>query len=363
MQATFTNRELLQHFKPLARPCKGPEGQAKGCSPTVQRVDFLRSNFQPKVARVHKSLNNQKKVEQGFFKSLALLTDHYGLKTNDFSGHLYPINLHRIIEDVNGQIKDLNRNLYLNAQRDEKGIITFETEQNIWGGGKLYYLPVEPLYELFFQKDKAASKDLLLSVFAYLYQTVKLSYFKEENSYLFYRYDMINDWLMDAEDEDHNPDDVESEFNHMRYSGDIVLHEISQSFHLEQFEHRLNAYSPVSPVEHSIYSTCLLAFDLMRDYPGRSFHDNIVEHEMNDDDYGVICPEHYLCFFWSYNGMFYDQLWDTVNVDLQEYTYKDKPVNIRFDGSPLPEKTYEFEARVLNLVEELCDSLNDLENE
>lgn len=134
-----------------------------------------------------------------------------------------------------------------------------------------------------------------------------------------------------------------------------------QEYHLDELERRTLKYLPENPAEKAMHDVAKLALQLKAKYPNRKFSDNIKDHEMDDYDYGIITPENYLSFFWSAEGHIYDQLWDTVNTDLQEFSCKDEPIIKTFNGKRISKGNYDFEAGVLNLMDELCDVINAIE--
>jgi hypothetical protein len=357
MQVAPTNREFYQRDQPARRPFNHPSGQTKSRATAVRRTDFLNTSFSPILGKQPKLSNNETSIEQGFFKSLSQLAAYYQIDAGDFSKYPYPVNLLKAESYLRIQLCNLNLNLQLSVKMTADQSLVLSTEQNIWCGSKLYYLPVEPLYKMLFEKSVQRSYELLLSVFAYFYQSVGVSHFREQSSYLYWTYDMISDWMMD-DDCETRQGDVEADFDYMSQGGDTVLAEIMQDYHLDEFEKRTNQYRAENPAEQAIHQVAKLALSLKAKYPDRKFSANIKEHVLDDYDYGVITPENYLCFFWSAEGHIYDQLWDTVNTDLQEFSYKDKPIIKTFNGKKISKANYDFEAGVLNLMDELCDVIN-----
>lgn len=71
-------------------------------------------------------------------------------------------------------------------------------------GATLYYIPVIPLYQMLRNKNRKKTGLLLLSVCTYLYRIADIPYYRQEDSYLYWIYEMLTEWLEQDEEVDDN---------------------------------------------------------------------------------------------------------------------------------------------------------------
>lgn len=324
--------------------------------------DFLNYQFTPIINREVGLLGHPTKVANDFYQSLNNLVTFYHLKVNTNSGLCYP---HNIVESFNKvkaafgkQVKDLN----LAIIQDEKHKACVATTKEYDTGYTLFYLPVRPLLTLMQYRQKRQQANLLLSMFAYLYQVAGIPYFT--NCFLGGEYEMIHDWYTDATD-DYDEDlfiEVMETYRLMDHFGKRFLKSIRHPYHLQQFEDRVKAFKPRNESEQGLkeVSQCLL--NLYQRHPHRSITDNLPNGFIETGDEDVIQPDEYISFFWDDRGTLYEQLIETVNQRFQETTNLLEPMAIQlFDKIPSKEEhSLDFEADFFDCLHDLADVLNRL---
>ena len=76
------------------------------------------------------------------------------------------------------------------------------SEERYNTGATLYYIPIIPLYRLSKNPNYRQAVQLLQSVCSYLYHIADVPYYRKQESYLCWMYEMISDWLINDETED-----------------------------------------------------------------------------------------------------------------------------------------------------------------
>jgi len=362
MATTSKNRELFRTARRSSRPRRSASARAKGCTPALYGNSFLKAKFAPLICTAHRELSSQHKIEKGFYKSLSNLCDYYGLVNGFRSQSVYPVNLFESFQHVKAQFEVLHRDLSLSVIQDDLRPCTFITTKTCCTGHTLYYIPVEPLFNLMEDKNQRKTANLLLSVLAYLYQTVKISHFREPSSYLYYIYHMIEDWIGEDDDNEIHDEKLSAEFSHLKFAGDLMLKAMKNKRNLIYFGSRIKGFKPQNDAEQEILNIARLAFTLMCDYQERSIFDNINESmylvDDNEDD-GKMCVQNYLCFFWGTNGTVYESLWNSVECELSEYNIIDEPMTVQYFDKPQISDVHDlsFENRLFAFLSMLCDTL------
>ncbi len=79
------------------------------------------------------------------------------------------------------------------VQDSQKTFFTSEERYNT--GTTLYYIPIVPLFQMLNDPKRKITAQLLVSVCSYLYHIADIPYYRQENSYLYWMYEMMNDWV------------------------------------------------------------------------------------------------------------------------------------------------------------------------
>lgn len=333
---------------------------------------FLKTCFMPKLKEDRMSFQEDKpqinKKERGFYKSLSLLTKHYGispLSTQDFN---YPYNISLCLWDIQKQLKGTVQN-WENIRLIKKGDETFfVAEERYNTGATLYYIPVVPLYQMLRNKKRKKTGFLLLSVCTYLYRIADIPYYRQEDSYLYWIYEMLTEWLEQDEEVDDNHIS-KKELQKAEIIGDIMEQKIACKENLLFFEEHLKQFKPKDNFDKECFLLAEKTFKLYREYPDASvfrntYHNNVVRPEEADEDeyYNeetVITMDKYISFFAESDGLIYNNLMDCVNNEFNEYVETQEPMIFKiFDGSNITDENLDFESKLFKILNELCRLLN-----
>jgi hypothetical protein len=362
--------EISHRLRQAARPLGNQKGQKKTCTDRVNGNGFLGHVFVPVINGYPKEIIDQSRVEKEFFSSAENLCSFYGIVPRNFPSLVYPENIAQSIRDLKQKLEGIDKTLELIVVHDENRTACIAVKKSFDTKTTLYYLPVEPLYNLLQDVTRKKVAELLLSVLTYLYQIGGISYHGEQGSYLCSIYDMIYDW---SSEEEYFEDAKEQQYilDYIKLMGDRsrwLLGKLNKKVHLQKFEKRINDFQPSTGAEKELLILAKQAYSLFCDFPDRSVTDRIdtgiFEEDENDDSCRVYA-ENYLSFIWSFNDCLYDQLMDTVNCELQEYNEIDEPTTIEFfDTVQLSEAhDHGFEIRFFDLLNGITDNLTDFSDE
>jgi hypothetical protein len=194
---------------------------------------------------------------------------------------------------------------------------------------------------------------LLLSLFAWLHQVVKVPYYTDKRTYLFYCYKIINEWIK-------NKPNVAIALK----AGGAIYKKIGLPWHLNMFARRVNEFTPVGPWERSLHAISREALKLYTKYPDQSVF-NMIKKNLLEQDKERVQLEQYLSFFWDEKDMQYYSMIGYVNTGLEKMETIDGPMAIQIFNKPQPEEQHDldFAERLFGLVEELAQLLNRFDNE
>ncbi|WP_312766810.1 hypothetical protein [Epilithonimonas sp.] len=373
------NKATVPTVERICRVDKADERQLGNTErPTEIRSDlstsnaFLRICFMPRLKEseiiAKQSKRRSAKTERDFYKSLSLLVKHYDIIPMPTKHFNYPYNISLALRDIEKQLKTKTEN-WQSLRLIEKGSETyFAIEERCNTGATLFYIPVVPLYQLLHNKAYRKSASLLLSVCTYLNRNADVPYYRLEDTYLYYNYEMLNDWLeQDEEIEDsHNS---KKELQRAEIIGDIMGQKISNPKNLLFFEQRLKSFRPKDNFDRECLQLAEKAFKLYCDYPNESIFRNahynnaIKPQDMDEDDpYNeetVVAMDKYISFFAESDGLIYDNLMSCVNNEFNEYAETQEPIIFKtFNGSDITDKNLDFENQLFKVLNEFCRLLN-----
>jgi hypothetical protein len=362
--------EISRGARQVTRLIGDQKRQKKTRTPISDRNGFLRHVFSPVVNGYPVEIRDRVCVEKGFFSSAENLCSFYGISPVNFPSSVYPENIAQSIKDLKQNLEVIDKNLELIVAYDEDHAACVSVKKTFDTKTTLYYLPVEPLYDLLQDSKRKKTAELLLSVLAYLYQIGGIPYHGEQSSYLSSIYDMIYDW---SSEEECFEDENEQQYilDHITLMGERskwLLEKLNKKVHLQKFEKRINFFHPCSETEQELLALAKQAYALYCDFPNFSVMDRIEMGLFAQDENYDSCrvyAENYLSFIWSFNDCLYDQLMETVNSDLQEYNEIDEPTTIQFfDTVQLSEAhDHTFEIRFFDLLNGITDNLTDFSDE
>ena len=243
----------------------------------------------------------------------------------------------------------------------------FLSEEKYNTGATLYYIPIVPLYRLSKNPSYKQATQLLQSICSYLYHIANVPYYRQQNSYLYWMYEMISEWLINDENED-TPKYLR-EIKQSEWIGDYMEQKIFNPQNLTLFKERINRFEN----RDSFETDCLLlacdTLALYEMFPDATIYRNIQRRETNTDDEDyyedyherTITMEKYVSFCADDKGILFQTLFDSVNAEFQECTEIEEPsTQKRCDGTNVSNNNLDFENCIFPLIERLIDLLNNI---
>jgi len=354
----------------VARSFGNQKRQKKTRTPSANRNGFLNHVFIPLINGYPVEISDRICVEREFFNSAENLCSFYGITPVYFSSSVYPENIAQSLKYLKQKLDGIDRTLEVIVAHDEEHTACISVKKSFNTKTTLYYLPVEPLYDLLQDSKRKKTAELLLSVLVYLYQIGGIPYHGEQGSYLYSIYDMIYDW---SSEEEYFEDDKEQEdvLDHIKLMGDRskwLLERLNEEVHLQKFEKRINGFHPCSESEQELLVLAKEAYALYCDFPDFSVMHRIEMGRFDQDENYDSCrvyAENYLSFIWSFNDCLYDQLMEAVNSELQEHNEIDEPTTIQFFDTPQISEVHDhtFEIRFFDLLNGITDNLTEFSDE
>ncbi|MEN5308900.1 hypothetical protein ABE425_15405 [Chryseobacterium cucumeris] len=370
-EKTKATAQTVGRVRPLDAKTKGcernTERQNEGSTDSHATHAFLNCSFLPKLKDTPsvQAWEETDQMERNFYQSLSQLAEHYGI-TPAHSKHLgFPYNIAFALENIKKQLKIKVKNWEkIRLVQDNKKTYLL-SEEGYNTGATLYYIPIVPLYRLSKNPNYKQATQLLQSVCSYFYHIADVPYYRQQDSYLCWMYEMISDWLINDETED-TPEYVR-EIKQSEWIGDYMEQKIYNPLSLTLFKERINRFEN----RDSFETDCLLlacdTLALYEMFPDATIYRNIQrkERNTNNDDYDyherTITMEKYVSFCADDKGGLFQTLFDSVNAEFQESIEIEEPsIEERFDGTNISNNNLDFENCIFPLIERLIDLLNSI---
>ena len=346
------------------------DAKTKGCKPSAERQaevrtdsnatnGILKCTFLPKL-KTAKSLQACQKTERDFHKSLSKLAEHHSIEPMQTQDFEFPYNIVLSMWDMETKVKRTNINWegFKLIQDSKKTYFTSEERYNT--GTTLYYIPVVPLFQILKDQKRKKTAQLLLSVCSYLYHIAQIPYYRQEESYLYWLYEMMNDWV-EQDEETAETETNKRELRNAEYIGDKVEQKLFNLINLKVFEKRLNRFKSVDTFDSECWKIARNAFALYTEYPSENIFRNATLPEKDpydNDENEIIGMEKYISFIADTKGWLYESLSDTINNEFNEYGAMEEPtISKQFDGSEIPTANLDFENRLFDLLNDLSGLL------
>ncbi|MFL9835571.1 hypothetical protein [Chryseobacterium terrae] len=358
---TSSLRKLASKTKDFKR---NSERQTEISTYSTASNGFLKCRFLPKqedveICRDCKDIIN---IERDFYKSLSTFSSQYNLnpmQTRDFD---YPYNIALAIWDIGGKMKRINEDWSNFKLIIENEKIQFAKQETFDVGTTLFFIPVLPLFQMFSNKKLKQNAELLLSVYCYLYKVADVPYYRQEDSYLYWIYDMHEEWLTQDNKDEEDLQEYRREFLISKNIGNKIEQKISNIKNLEFFNHRLNNFKVKNEFDRDCQKIASDAFALYLQYPTKKVFSNKPSSEENpyDDDYcnTAIGMEKYISFVPDTKGSLYRNIEESINAEFNEYGSIEEPtIYIPINGRSITTADFDFEKRFFSLIENLHDLL------
>lgn len=334
---------------------------------------FLKCTFFPKLMEndVHKLASDEQnliqiqrknaKTERDFYQSLSQLAKHYGLNPMETKHLGYPYNIAIAIDDIQKQLKNKVKDWEEIRLIEEKGKTYFTSEERFNTGAILYYIPIVPLYRLSKNPKRKQSVQLLQSVCSYLYHFANVPYYRKKDSYLFWMYEMVEEWL-NSDDENEEIPIYLSEIKQAEQIGDFIEQKIYNHHNLTLFKEHLKNFKAKDSFDNDCFMLARKIFFLYEQYPNATIYQNLLLNtkEMEYEGDSIVSMDKYVSFCAHDKGLLFQTLFETVNSEFHECTTMEEPTVIKkFDGSIITNNNLDFENRLFPLIEELTCILNN----
>jgi hypothetical protein len=344
---------------------RSTERQAEICTDSHATNAFLKCAFLPKLKTVQsvQACTKTAKMERDFYKSLSQLAEHYDIEPLQTHDYGYPYNMALAMWDAETKLKKNNVNWdTLRLVQDSKKTF-FTSEERYSTGTTLYYIPIVPLFQMLNDPKRKKKAQLLISVCSYLYHIADIPYYRQENSYLYWMYEMMNDWV-EQDDYTEETESCIAEIVKAEWIGKRIEQKLFNSINLQVFEKRLNHFKSRDTFDQECQKVACDAFALYTQYPHESIFRNAPrpeEEPYNDEnDSETVGMEKYISFIADTTGWLYERLADSINNEFNEYGAMEEPTICKcFDGSNIKQTNLDFENRLFALLNELCTLLYD----
>jgi len=345
------------------RCTRNKQGQTEVSTTTNVANGFLRTTFLPKLEAMKtvQPATEVEKIETDFYCSLCAVARHYnGFEPMDTRTFGYPYNIALSVWEVENHLKRNTKNWNcLRLVQDEKGKTFFISEEQYNTGTTLFYIPIIPLYKMLKDPKTKRAARLLLSVFAYLYHVADIPYYRQEDAYLYWQYEMIADWI--DQDDEAELDSRKEELKVAQWCGEKMEQKIFNRKNLEVFAERIKAFKPKNDFERECLHVAREMFALYTGYPTTTVfqHAKYVQDDEEQED-EVIAMRKYISFIADAKGWLYETIAESVNNEFNECGTTEEPTIVKeFNGTAITDYSLEFENRLFPLIGDLCYLLNN----
>ena len=365
-----TRTETTTAIAPTVGRVRQLATKTKGRKPSAERQAEIRTNsnatngilkctFLPKL-KTAPSVQACQKTERDFYKSLSQLAEHYSIEPMQTHSFKFPYNVVLAMWDMEAKAKRTNINWdgFKLIQDSTKTYFTSEERYNT--GTTLYYIPIVPLFKMLKDPKRKKTAQLLISVCSYLYHIAQIPYYRQEESYLYWLYEMMNDWV-EQDEETEETESYKSGLRNAEYIGEKMEQKLFNRSNLKVFKQRLNRFKSVDTFDRECWQVACNAFALCTEYPNTTIFSNATLPEKDpydNDENEIIGMEKYISFIADTKGWLYESLSDTINNEFNEYGAMEEPtISKRFDGSEIPTANLDFENRLFGLLNDLSGIL------
>lgn len=343
---------------------RGTERQTKVSSCGDATDGFLKVSFLPRLQenKTVQACQDISKMESDFYSSLDSLAEHYHIVPMPTRHFEYPYNTALAVWDLEEKLKKSVGNFSELRAIQDSGKTYLLSEEKYSTGTTLYYIPIEPIYQMLKDPKYKKNAQLLLSVCSYLYHSADVPYYRQKGSYLYWLYEMHREWTEQDEDREENERYVR-EFDKAELIGDCLEKKIFNPINLAVFEERLKAFKSRDDFDKQCLDTAKKAFALFTDYSNESIFRNAPTHDEEEDEETEnesIGMEKYISFISDTKGWLYEIIEESINNEFNEYGTMDEPTILKcFNGNELTNNSLDFESRLFALFDELCALLHN----
>src|SRR5690606_8672510 len=299
--------------------------KTKGRKPSAERQAEIRTNsnatngilkctFLPKL-KTAQSVQACQKTERDFYKSLSKLAEHYSIEPMTTQAYNFPYNIALGMWDIDTKLKRTHRNWdSLRLLQDSKKT-NLQSEERYNVGTTLFHIPIVPLFQMLKDPKRKKNAQLLISVCSYLYHIVRIPYYRQEDSYLYWLYETHKDWI--EYDETDETETYKSELRQAEVIGNRIEQKLYNRINLTLFEQRLSRFKSRDTFDRECWQVACNAFALYTEYPTATIFKNAPLPEQdpyNDDcETEAIQMEKYISFVADTKGLLYNSIVENIN--------------------------------------------------
>jgi hypothetical protein len=343
-------------------------GRPTGLSPCADAAyGFLKIRFLPHFAG--QAVQDCRKEQQQFYRCFSLMCRHYGIAAVDTSGLVYPYGREVSLYEADRLLQE-KFHFHISLEWEmENGDYALNATERFDMQNTLFFIPVLPLHQMMKDSKRRKAARLLLCIFSCLYKKAGVPYYWDEDTYLYWHYDMLCQWVTDdPEGWDDDFDCCNSQANTAQYIGEQMLRRLYNNVHQQNFEKWLCEFRPQDAFDRECCSLAQRFYELWQDFPESDIYRHAdtecLPNPEQYDDTDCITMEKYISFVCSTEGWLYNQLEQAVNSDFNECGSMQEPVLRRcFDGKEQHADNLDYECRLFPLINELCFVLNNLSHE
>jgi hypothetical protein len=245
MELIADNRTLRSKAERTPRCRTGRQAKAQERTACPAPDGFLRHRFSPVMAGMPEQLEDKEKIESDFFNSLANLQNLYSFEIEADLDLSYPCNIAAAWAEVGYQMAIAEPKAGIAILQSGVSGATIVTFKSFNTGNCLYYIPLEPLWRLLRDREYKPLAALLLSLYAYLYQTVGIPDYTRDDFSLYYTYQALGEWYREDSDTDKDAiKELKAAVRLAKCGGKSMVSKIKQQRHLNAFGKRLQAFHP-----------------------------------------------------------------------------------------------------------------------
>ena len=339
---------------------RNKERPTKICTQNNATNGFLKCKFLPKQEEISTIQDGKEmeKTERDFYKSLSQFAKQYNVEPMQTQEFDFPYNIAVGLWDIENKMKQVNEDWsQFKLMRNDKNI-HFVKEEKYSTGTSLYYIPIVPLFQMLHDKNCRKNAQLLLSVCSYLYQIADIPYYRQQSSYLYWIYEMHEDWIEQGDEAEEDLQEFRHQFKISKIIGDKIEKKLGNLKNLEVFEQRLNNFKPRNTFDQNCYKVAFDAFALYSEYPKTILFRNkpTLEQDPYNDDYGnkAIGMDMYISFVADTNSCLYRNIEESINAEFNEYGGMEEPtIYTPINGTTISKANFDFENRLFILMEDL----------
>ena len=321
---------------------------------------FLKWRFLPKQEEIPTIQDGKEmeKTERDFYKSLSNFAKQYNVEPMPTQEFDFPYNIALGLWDIENKIKQTNEDWNSFKLIRNNRNFHFVKEEKYGTGTSLYYIPIVPLFQMLHDKNCRKNAQLLLSVCSYLYQIADIPYYRQQSSYLYWLYEMHEDWMEQGDEAEEDLQKFRHQFKISKIIGDKIEKKLGNLKNLEVFEQRLNNFKPRNTFDQNCYKVAFDAFALYSEYPKTTLFRNkpTPEQDPYNDDYGnkAIGMDMYISFVADTNSCLYRNIEESINAEFNEYGSMEEPtIYTPINGTAISKADFDFENRLFTLLEDL----------